>query len=401
MRVILSNLEKFIKFEATAGIILLAASFAAIVFANSDIAYLYHEFIHIPIKAQLGYLALSSSLKHFVNDGLMAIFFLVVSLEIKREMMSGHLATRSQKTLPLIAALSGVIIPAIIYFFFNKGVVIGGVSTMSGWAIPTATDIAFALGVLALFGSRVPTSLKVFLMALAIIDDLMAIVIIAVFYNHDLSIIALLSALAFVVILGMLNVAGVSRKTPYLCFGFLLWVCVFNSGIHATLAGVVLGLFIPLTDKRDEGASPLKELEKELHYLVAFLIVPLFAFVNAGISLAGISIASLLTDPISIGVMTGLFLGKQLGIFGALYLLIKTGISKMPENSTWGQMYGISIITGIGFTMSIFVGTLAFPGNEAFVDSAKVGIIFGSALSAVIGYVVLQIACGRKSTNSV
>ncbi|MBT4989457.1 MAG: Na+/H+ antiporter NhaA [Rickettsiales bacterium] len=395
MGVILSRLEKFIKFEATAGIFLLISALVAIMLANSELSYLYYEFIHIPIKFQLGYYALSSSVEHLVNDGLMAIFFLVVSLEIKKEMLEGHLSSPDQRNLPLIAAIAGVIVPAVIFIFFNKGNIIDGVSTTNGWAIPTATDIAFALGVLALFGRRVPVALKVFLMALAIIDDLIAILIIAIFYNHELSAIALLSALAIIMVLGMLNVSGVAKKTPYLCFGFILWVCVFNSGLHATLAGVVLGLFVPLNVKNKPKCSPLKEMDKELHYLVGFFIVPLFAFVNSGISLKGVSVAGLLSDPVALGIMVGLLLGKQLGIFGTIYLLIKSGISKMPKNSNWGQIYGISLLTGIGFTMSIFVGNLAFPNSEILINSSKIGVIFGSGLSAVIGYIVLQITCSK------
>ncbi len=401
MSKLLNSIEKFIKFEATAGILLLISAIAAIIFANSGASYLYYEFVNLPINFSFGIISSHSSLGHFVNDGLMAVFFLVVSLEIKQELMIGHLSSSEQRNLPLIAALAGVIVPAVIFYYFNSDIIIGGDKAISGWAIPTATDIAFALGILALFGKRVPIALKVFLMALAIIDDLIAILIIALFYNTDLSIVAILSSVAVITILAMLNVAGVKKKTPYLCLGFILWVCVLNTGIHATLAGVLLGLFIPLSVKNDPKKSPLKELIKELHYLVGFCIVPLFAFVNSGIILKGISLSSLFSDPIALGIMTGLFLGKQIGIFGIIYGLVKTGLCKKPANSSWSQIYGVTLLAGIGFTMSIFVGNLAYPGNEIMITSAKMGIIFGSALSAIIGFTALQISCKTELDNEI
>ncbi len=369
-------LSRFFAAESAGGLILMAAALAALIVANSPLAESYFATLHINVAGL--------SIEHWINDGLMAIFFMLVGLEIKREMLMGQLSNWSQRALPGFAALGGMLVPALIYIAVNWG----NSETLGGWAIPAATDIAFALGVLALLGKRVPLSLKIFLSALAILDDLGAVLIIALFYTSGLSVSMLLASLAVIVFLVILNRCGVTRLFPYLIAGGLLWFFMLQSGIHATLAGVILALCIPLGDSNNERKSPLLYLEEKLHPWVAFAVVPIFGFANAGVSLAGIS-PNNLVDPVPLGVTLGLLLGKQIGVFGLAALAIRAGLAKLPEECGWFQLYGVSLLCGIGFTMSLFIGALAFPDSAHLVDEVKVGVLMGSVLSAVLGVVVL------------
>ncbi|WP_295514245.1 Na+/H+ antiporter NhaA [uncultured Pseudomonas sp.] len=378
----LAFLNKFCAAEAAGGIVLMLAAAIALVVANSPLADTYFASLH----AVVGGL----SLGHWINDGLMALFFLLVGLEIKREMVVGQLARWSDRALPGLAALGGMLVPALLYALVNRH----DSQTLAGWAIPAATDIAFALGVLSLLGSRVPPSLKVFLSALAILDDLGAVLIIALFYTSDLSTAMLLAAAGLVAVLVVLNRLKVTALLPYLLVGALLWFCMLRSGIHATLAGVILALCIPLGDTEADAASPLLRLESALHPWVAFLIVPLFGFANAGVSLAGIAPANLL-DPVPLGVALGLFLGKQVGISLLVLLAIRSGLARLPEGASWLQLYGVALLCGIGFTMSLFIGALAFPTAPFLVDEVKIGVLLGSLLSALAGVAVLLFAARR------
>ena len=376
-----SALRDFLNSEATAGVVLMGVAVAAIAVANSPLAPAYFA----ALKAYLGPL----NLLHWINDALMAVFFLLVGLEIKREMLDGQLSTWSRRVLPGAAALGGMIGPAVIYLAFNAG----DAQAARGWAIPAATDIAFALGVLSLLGSRVPASLKVFLAALAIIDDLGAVVIIALFYTAELSLPDLAGAGAVLAALVVLNRRRVGALWAYLLLGVLLWVFVYRSGIHATVAGVLLAMTIPLgrTPARPEAAfdpSPLHRLEHALHKPVAFLVVPVFGFANAGVSFAGLGPATL-AEPVPLGIMLGLFLGKQIGILGLGALVVRTGLAELPANASWKQFYGVSLLCGIGFTMSLFIGLLAFPGSEALQSQTKIGVLAGSLIAGICGFAVL------------
>jgi NhaA family Na+:H+ antiporter len=322
----------------------------------------------------------------------MAVFFLLVGLEIKREMQVGELAKWSQRALPGFAALGGMIVPALIYAWVNRN----SAETLAGWAIPAATDIAFALGVLSLLGSRVPISLKVFLSALAILDDLGAVAIIAVFYTSGLDVAMLAASAAVIAVLFIMNRAGVTRLLPYLVLGVVLWVLVLKSGIHATLAGVALAFCIPLNKHLDEAQSPLLRLEQRLSPWVAFVVMPIFGFANAGVSLAGVSLSNLL-DPVPLGVAAGLLLGKQIGVFTFALVAIKTGLAQMPTHSSWRQVYGVALLCGIGFTMSLFIGNLAFPGAQLLIDEVKVGVLAGSTLAALAGILVLRFCASSRT----
>ncbi|OPG70136.1 Na+/H+ antiporter NhaA [Pseudomonas ogarae] len=377
-------LSRFFAAESAGGVVLMGAALAALAVANSPWSADYFSLLKIH--------ALGLSIEHWINDGLMAVFFLLVGLEIKREMLMGQLSSWSQRSLPGFAALGGMLLPALIYSLVNWG----NAQTMSGWAIPAATDIAFALGVLSLLGKRAPVSLKVFLSALAILDDLGAVLIIALFYASDLSVNMLLASLGATAVLAVLNRCGVRRLLPYLIVGALLWFFMLKSGIHATLAGVILALFIPLGDPLDERKSPLLYLEEKMHPWVAFAIVPIFGFTNAGVSLAGISPSNLI-DPVPLGVALGLLLGKQLGVFGLATLVIRCGLARLPEGASWLQLYGVALLCGIGFTMSLFIGALAFPGAPHLVDEVKVGVLLGSTLAAILGIIVLMNANSRTS----
>ncbi|MDA3136386.1 Na+/H+ antiporter NhaA [Pseudomonas syringae] len=372
----LAFITRFFAAESAGGLVLMAAALAALIVANSPLADSYFAALHA-VFAGL-------SVSHWINDGLMAIFFMLVGLEIKREVLAGQLASRSQRALPGFAALGGMVVPALIYVAFNWG----RPDTIGGWAIPAATDIAFALGVLSLLGKRVPLSLKIFLSALAILDDLGAVLIIALFYTSDLSIPMLLAALGSIAVLVALNRLGV-KNCCLTVIGALLWFFMLQSGIHATLAGVALALCIPLGKPDEEARSPLLHLEEKLHPWVAFAVVPIFGFANAGVSLSGIT-ADKLVDPVPLGVALGLLVGKQVGIFAMAALAIRAGLARLPDGSNWGQLYGVAALCGIGFTMSLFIGALAFPGTPELVDEVKVGVLIGSVLSAVLGVVVLR-----------
>lgn len=370
-------LARFLASESAGGIVLMIAALAALIVANSPLAAGYFAVLHSVV--------LGLSVELWINDGLMAIFFLMVGLEIKREVLAGGLATWGQRALPGFAAAGGMLVPALIYIAINWG----NAETMSGWAIPAATDIAFALGVLSLLGNRVPTSLKVFLAALAILDDLGAVTIIAFFYSSGLNLTMLGAAFATLAVLIVLNRFNVKSLVPYLLLGALLWFFVFKSGVHATLAGVALALCIPLGTVKDEDRSPLLLLEEKLHYWVAFAIVPIFGFANAGVSLSGISMENLV-DPVPLGVALGLFVGKQIGVFLAAVLAIRAGLAVLPQGSNWVQLYGVALLCGIGFTMSLFIGNLAFPGSAHLVDEVKIGVLMGSGVAALVGVMLLK-----------
>lgn len=393
-------LQKFMQYQASGGILLLIMTILALIFANSNLYSFYHHFLEAPITLTISNYIIALNVEKFVNDGLMAIFFLLVTLEIKREMLEGQLSSRDQQILPVIAAIGGVVVPALIYVFFNIDYLVAGESSVRGWAIPSATDIAFALGVASLLGKRVPTSLKAFLTALAIIDDLIAILIIAFFYNTELAVNNLLwVAIIFIIMLWM-NSRNITRKAIYLFLGVILWALILESGVHATIAGVLIALTIPLKVKDGNNNSPLKVLEHALAPWCAFLILPVFAFCNAGISFANLSFASLISNPVSLGILAGLFIGKQFGVFTIVYLLIKSGLAKMPQGANWAQIYGVATLTGIGFTMSIFIGNLAFPPEYQITNEVRAGILAGSLLSSILGYAILHFGSKNVSSKS-
>ena len=380
----------FFKLEASSGLVLLFAAIIALIVSNSNYSEYYFNTLEKYIFIGVNNFGLKLSLLHWINDALMAIFFFFVTLEIKREFLQGELSNIKQALLPIIAAVGGMLVPALIYIFIN----FGNSETLNGWAIPSATDIAFSLGVLSLLGKRVPLSLKVFLTALAIIDDLGAIVIIALFYSGDLSIKYLsLMLLAFIVLL-LINKFNIKKFLPYLILGIFLWDFTHNSGIHATIAGVLLAMTIPHR-KKEKDFSLLIKVEHFISPYVAFGIMPLFAFANAGVSLEGLSFSSLL-DNVPLGIVLGLFVGKQLGVFIFSYVSIKLKIAQMPNNSNWLSLYGVGILTGIGFTMSLFVGNLAFIENIQYMDGVKIGVLSGSLLSTVFGYLLLLIFSKNK-----
>ncbi len=377
---------EFLHHEAAGGIILLVAAIAALIASNSPLQWLYHHFLDVPVGVRAGALEIQKPLLLWINDGLMAIFFFLVGLEIKRELVRGELSTFGQATLPAVAAAGGMIVPALIYVAVNWG----DPAALRGWAIPAATDIAFAVGVLAVLGSKVPASLKIFLLALAILDDLGAIVIIALFYTENLSWLSLAMAAAGMLVLWALNTRNVTRLAPYALTGLVIWVCVLKSGVHATLAGVIVAFAIPLTPKGEGQLSLLEELERGLHPWVAFAVLPLFAFANAGVSLQGFSFGDLL-QPIPFGIAAGLFVGKTVGIFAATWLAITTGVGARPDGASWIQILGVGMLGGIGFTMSLFIGMLAFP-DPAQAAPLRLGVLAGSLVSAVVGYMVLRAA---------
>ncbi|WJM96440.1 Na+/H+ antiporter NhaA [Pseudomonas defluvii] len=389
-----STFTRFFQLEAASGLLLIAAAALALIVNNSPLSFLYNGLLEVPVVAQVGALKIAKPLLLWINDGLMALFFLLIGLEVKRELVDGHLSKPSQVVLPGAAAIGGMVVPALIYWFLNKD----NPAAVAGWAIPTATDIAFALGVLALLGKRVPVSLKLFLMTLAIIDDLGAIVVIALFYSGELSSLSLMLAGACLLTLIAMNRLGVIKLGPYMIVGLILWVCVLKSGVHATLAGVTLALCIPLRTKNAE-PSPLMSLEHALHPWVAFGILPLFAFANAGVSLAGVTVESF-THHVPMGIAVGLLLGKTVGVFGLTWIAIKTGLAALPTGANWGQILGVAVLCGIGFTMSLFVGSLAFePGSSEFAGMDRMGILTGSILAALIGYAITAMA-SRKTAKA-
>ena len=386
----IKNLSKpfkwFFQLEAASGLVLLIAAIIALVISNSSLSNLYFDTLNQYLFIGINDFGLKLSVHHWINDLLMAIFFFFVTLEIKREFIQGELSNLKKALLPIIGAVGGMVVPALVYVFIN----LGNSETLNGWAIPSATDIAFSLGILSLLGSRVPISLKVFLTALAIIDDLGAILIIAFFYSGDLSISYLSLILISYILLLTLNKFGVKKFIPYLIIGAFMWFFTYKSGIHATIAGVLLASTIPHRIK-EKDFSLLIKLEHAISPYVAFMIMPIFAFANAGVSLEGLSLSSLL-EPVPLGILLGLFVGKQVGVMVLSFIAVKFGVAQMPDKSSWLSLYGVSILTGVGFTMSLFVGNLAFAENIQYIDGVKIGVLAGSLLSTVFGYFILLYA---------
>ncbi len=395
----LRALSEFFRLEAAGGILLIGAAVLALLCANSPLVSVYEGFRELPVQVRVGALDLAKPLLLWINDGLMAIFFLLVALEIKREALSGQLSERSQLVLPLACAAAGVVVPAAIFWFVNRG----DAAALRGWAIPAATDIAFALGILSLLGSRVPVAMKLLLSTIAVIDDLAAIVIIALFYTDQLSLTALSWAGAAIVAMFLLNRRGVRSLTPYLLLGVVIWVCVLKSGVHATLAGVVTGLMIPHGSRRDDAAhgeeasSPLETLEHALHPWVAYAILPVFAFANAGLDLRGFSWADALT-PLPLGILCGLLLGKPLGVIGAALLLRLFGV-RLPQGLDLKATVGLGLLCGIGFTMSLFIASLAFSNDAARFDSGVFGVLAASVTAALAGFIWLWITLPKDSRD--
>ena len=383
----IKNLSKpfkwFFQLEAASGLVLLIAAIIALVISNSNFSELYFTTLKQYLFIGVNDFGLKLSVHHWINDLLMAIFFFFVTLEIKREFIQGELTNIKKALLPIIGAVGGMVVPALVYIAIN----FGNTETLNGWAIPSATDIAFSLGILSLLGSRVPISLKIFLTALAIIDDLGAILIIAFFYSGDLSISYLSLILISYIFLLILNKLGIKKFLPYLIIGSFMWFFTYKSGIHATIAGVLLATTIPHRIK-DKDFSLLIKLEHAISPYVAFMIMPIFAFANAGVSLEGLSLSSLL-QPVPLGILLGLFVGKQIGVMIFSFIAVKTGAAQMPDKSSWLSLYGVSILTGIGFTMSLFVGNLAFTENIQYIDGVKIGVLAGSLLSTLFGYFIL------------
>lgn len=377
-----ASFRSFMENEAAGGIILMVVAALALIIANSPLSDEYFGFL----KTYVGGL----SILHWINDALMAVFFLLVGLEIKREMISGQLSSWSRRALPGFAAVGGMVVPALIFLAFNEG------DTVRGWAIPSATDIAFSLGVLSLLGSRVPLSLKVFLTALAIIDDLGAVIIIALFYSEGLSIPALAGVAVVFGILVAINLLGMVRLWAYLALGIILWILVLKSGVHATIAGVLLALTIPMRGEKGQTDSPLLKLEHAIQPWVGFLIVPIFGFANAGVSFTGVSLSDL-ADPVPLGVAAGLFVGKQIGVFAFAWLAIKMRLSERPAGASWLQIYAVAMLCGIGFTMSLFIGLLAYSNSPLLQDETKLGVLLGSLLSAVVGALLLRVSLSRPA----
>jgi NhaA family Na+:H+ antiporter len=380
------GVSEFLKLESAGGLLLVAAAGLALVCSNSPLRHAYDDLLKIPVEVRFGSLTVAKPFLLWINDGLMSVFFLLVGLEVKREVIEGELSTPAQVVLPVVAGLGGMVVPALIYLLFN----LGNGPALNGWAIPMATDIAFALGILSLLGDRVPVSLKIFLTAVAIADDLGAIVIIALFYTADLSIQMLFFSVVAIVALIALNLLKITRIAPYVVVGVILWVFVLKSGVHATLAGIAVAFTVPLKTTDAQGRAPLHRLEQSLHPWVAFGILPTFAFANAGVSFAGVT-PTALAEPLLLGIAAGLFVGKLVGVCGASAALVQLGLARLPEGSNWRQLVGVAALCGIGFTMSLFIGSLAFEGPEYFTP-LRLGVIAGSTLSGVIGYLLLRFA---------
>ena len=381
-------IRNFVRLESSSGILLLIAGLIALVLSNSSFAGVFDHILHLKLYFGTNLPLFYKSTQHWINDGLMVIFFFVVGLELKREFLEGELSMPSQAILPVIAAVGGMVVPAIFYLLFN----FNNPETFQGWAIPSATDIAFSLGVLSLLGKKVPISLKIFLMALAIIDDLGAIIIIALFYSSNLEIFSLLVVLFILFFLYLCNRRNLQNIWIYILLGFFLWIFIQNAGIHATISGVLLAIFVP--HKKTKQGSLLTCAENKLHPWVAYLIMPLFALTNAGVYLGDVSLASL-SNPVPLGIMTGLFFGKQIGVFFTTFLLIKMGYARLPSGSNWIQMYGIAMLAGIGFTMAMFINFLAFD-TDIYINQAKIAILIASFTSAVLGYILLNFKSSRN-----
>lgn len=388
-----SFIASFFKMESAGGIILMFAAVLALLCANTPLQKYYALFLDTPVEIRIGALEIAKPLLLWINDGLMAIFFFLVGLELKRELVEGVLSDKRNIILPGVGAIGGMALPALIYLYFN----IGDSLAMTGWAIPAATDIAFALGVLSLLGSRVPTAVKIFLTSLAIFDDIGAIIIIAVFYTAHISLAALLVVLGCILILVVFNKLHIESKSLYILIGIVMWVAMLKSGVHATLAGVVLAMFIPMKSQTKSDYSPLKSLEDDLHTTVAFFILPLFAFANSGIRFSGVG-AEQIFHNVPLGIALGLFLGKQIGVFGICWVAIKFKLTKLPTGMSWKILYGTAVLCGIGFTMSLFIGSLAFEesGTNLLFDD-RIGIIMGSLASGILGYLILRASLRSKT----
>lgn len=390
-----SFLSNFFKLESASGIILMVVGLLAVLIANTPLQPYYALLLDTPVEVRIGIFEVAKPLLLWINDGLMAIFFFLVGLELKRELIEGELADKRNVILPGVGAIGGMLVPAIIYAYFN----FSDSTAMKGWAIPTATDIAFALGVLFLLGSRVPTSIKIFLTSVAIFDDIGAIVIIAFFYTAKISLVALAVVALCISILALLNKRNTESMSVYLMVGLVMWVAMLKSGVHATLTGVVLAMFIPMKSEANSHYSPLKNLEHDLHSVVAFFILPVFAFANAGVSFSGVGIEQFLHN-VPLGIALGLFIGKQVGVFGLCWVALQLKVARLPKGMSWSSLYGTSALCGIGFTMSLFIGSLAFDetGVNLLFDE-RIGILLGSLVSGIVGYVVLR--ASLPSTNHV
>jgi NhaA family Na+:H+ antiporter len=398
---IVNNMKKtfildFFELESAGGIILMIAAMLALLLANSPFQSYYNLFLDTPVNIQVGALIIAKPLLLWINDGLMAVFFFIIGLELKRELVEGELSDKRSIILPGVGAIGGMLVPALIYVYFNFGDPVA----MKGWAIPAATDIAFALGILSLMGSKVPTSVKLFLTSIAIFDDLGAILIIAFFYTAKISLVALLIVACCIPVLFYLNKRGIESKSIYLLIGIVMWVAMLKSGVHATLTGVIVAMFIPIRSKNKPGYSPLKDLEHDLHPIVAYIVLPIFAFANAGISFRDIGLEQII-HTVPLGIALGLFFGKQFGIFAMCWLFIKLKLTSLPAGLTWKSLYGTAVLCGVGFTMSLFIGSLAFEetGIDRFFDE-RLGIILGSLLSGIVGYLVLRASLDSKKNYS-
>ena len=385
------SMRRFLQAESSGGIVLMAAAALALLLANSPLADAYFASLATEIAVTIGGAGIEKPALLWINDGLMAVFFFLIGLEVKREVLTGQLSSWKQSSLPLFAAIGGMVLPALVFVAINQS----NPENLSGWAIPAATDIAFALGILALLGKRVPVALKALLLAVAVIDDIGAIAIIAIFYTPGVEVTMLIGAAAVLALLALFGRAKVGSSIPYVLLGIVLWVLVLKSGVHATLAGVALAMTVPISDKN--GDSVLERMEHALHNWVAFFVVPVFALANAGVTVSGLSLSDLL-EPLPLGIALGLIIGKQLGIVGFAWAAVKTGIAQLPVGVNWRQIHGLSLIAGIGFTMSLFIGNLAF-SDAAQIDAVKVGVLTGSLISAVLGIILLKAAAPKADVN--
>ena len=389
-------LIRFLELESSGGIILMFAALLAVVLANTPLQSYYALLIDTPVEIRIGAFEIAKPLLLWINDGLMAIFFFLVGLELKREVIEGELSDKRNIILPGAGAIGGMAIPALIYIYFNAGDPVA----MKGWAIPAATDIAFALGILSLLGSRVPVSIKIFLTSLAIFDDIGAILIIAVFYTANISLSAMIVAACCIPVLAFLNMRNIASKSLYIMIGVIMWVAMLKSGVHATLAGVIMAMFIPMRLEGDSNYSPLKDMEHDLHAVVAFFVLPVFAFANAGISFSGVGTEQLFHS-IPLGIALGLFIGKQAGVFGLCWIAIKLGLTDLPKGMSWGSLYGTAALCGVGFTMSLFIGSLAFEETDVnLLFDERLGIILGSLAAGIVGYLVLRISLRSNDRQS-